>query len=68
MNKETFLRRNMVEQRTGLKRSTIYKHMREGTFPNPIRIGPRMVAWLESDIEKWQAEQVAASRATAKGY
>jgi len=56
-----FLRRPQVEQRTGLKRSTIYKFMKLGTFPAPVRIGPRAVAWLESDIEQWQAAQVAAT-------
>lgn len=57
----TFLRRPQVETRTGLKRSTIYQRIANGTFPEPIRIGPRAVAWLESDIAKWQAERVSAA-------
>ena len=59
----TFLRRRTVEAKTGLSRSSIYARIADGTFPKPIRIGPRSVAWLESDIEAWQAAQVAASRA-----
>jgi prophage regulatory protein len=59
---QIFLRRPQVEARTGLKRSTIYQRIRDGTFPKPVRIGPRAVAWLETDVSQWQAAQVAASR------
>lgn len=45
------LRRNQVEQEVGLKRSTIYQRMQEGTFPRPIRLGERAVGWRASDIE-----------------
>jgi prophage regulatory protein len=48
-----FLRRRAVEHRTGLSRSTIYMMMHSGTFPRPVRIGGRAVAWLESDIDAW---------------
>jgi prophage regulatory protein len=58
----TFLRRRTVEAKTGLSRSTIYARMKDGTFPAPIRIGPRAVAWIESDIEAWQAARVSATR------
>jgi len=59
---QIFLRRPQVEIRTGLKRSTIYQRIKDGTFPKPVRIGPRAVAWLETDVSQWQAAQVAASR------
>ena len=61
----TFLRRRTVENKTGLSRSTIYARVKDGTFPAPVRIGPRAVAWLESDVEAWQAAQVAATRNAA---
>jgi len=61
----TFLRRRTVETKTGLSRSTIYARIAAGTFPKPVRIGPRAVAWLESDVEAWQAAQVAATRNAA---
>ena len=28
--------------------------VREGRFPFPVKIGPRAVAWLTSDIEAWE--------------
>ena len=45
------LRRSQVEQEVGLKRSTIYQRMQEGTFPSSIRLGERAVGWRASDIE-----------------
>ena len=45
-----------VMKATRLSRSTIYNRMREGTFPDQIKLGEsergeRKVVWLESDIE-----------------
>ena len=47
------LRRKDVEEIVGLSRSTIYKLMSTGAFPRSIRLGPRAVGWLLSDIEAW---------------
>lgn len=44
-----------VEQQTSLDITTIYRKMKAGTFPQPVRIGKRRVAWRESDIVAWQA-------------
>ena len=54
-----FLRRRSVEDRTGLSRSTIYLFVQNGTFPRPVRIGGRAVAWLESDIDAWIEARLA---------
>lgn len=47
------LRRPVMENRTGLSRSTIYAMISEGTFPKPIRLGKRAVGWTETDIAEW---------------
>jgi prophage regulatory protein len=49
----SILRRGQVEREVGLKRSTIYQRMQEGTFPRPIRLGERAVGWRASDIERF---------------
>lgn len=51
------LRRPEVERRTGLSRTTIYRLMDEGQFPRPRRIGLRAVAWLQHEIDAWQASR-----------
>ena len=50
---EKLIRRPEVEARTGLSRSTIYDWMKRGVFPQPVRLGTRLVAWRESDIAVW---------------
>lgn len=50
-----FLRLPAVLDRVGLKRATIYKRIKAGTFPEPVQLGPRAVAWDEEKIAEWQA-------------
>jgi prophage regulatory protein len=38
---------------TGLGRSTIYSWIADGSFPVPVRLGPRAVAWRWSDLDRW---------------
>lgn len=38
---------------TGLGRSTIYKKIKEGTFPPPLQISPGCVRWKDLDIAAW---------------
>ncbi len=57
-----FLRLPQVKSVTGLSKSTIYARIAEGTFPKQIALGPRLVAWVESDIQKWITEQISAAR------
>jgi len=56
------LRLPEVKATTGLSKSTIYARIAEGTFPKQIPLGPRLVVWVESEIQNWIAEQVAATR------
>ena len=49
----TMLRRVEVEEICGLTRSTIYRLMRAGKFPEPIRIGPRAVRWPKQELYDW---------------
>jgi prophage regulatory protein len=51
------LRRNAVEELTGLSRSTIYDLMAKGAFPRPVRLTGRAVAWPESAIAEWLAQR-----------
>ena len=58
----SILRRPDVERRTGLSRSTIYLKVSLGLFPKPIKLGPRAIGWLATEIDEWLQEQVASSR------
>ena len=60
---ERLLRRREVEGMTGLARSSIYRHMEDGTFPRPVRVGPSAVRWRSTDIESWMASRPTAGSA-----
>ena len=57
---DRLLRLSAVRSRTALGRSTIYRLMRNGDFPEPLKIGARAVRWRESEIEEWLAARPRA--------
>lgn len=57
------LRRHEVERLTGLSKASIYRKMRAGAFPLPLKLGSRAVAWRADEIQEW-----IASRPRAVGW
>ena len=43
---------------TGLRPSTVYKQIREGRFPKPIKITSRTSAWTNKSIDNWIEEKL----------
>lgn len=58
---QRLLRRVDVERYCQISRSTIYKLMRAGLFPLPIRIAPGAVRWPEQELAAWLARQPRAT-------
>ena len=57
------LRVKDVERELGISRTTIWRLVKAGAFPPPLRITSKAIAWRRSDIEAWQeqlVERVAA--------
>ncbi|MBF0141443.1 MAG: AlpA family transcriptional regulator [Magnetococcales bacterium] len=50
---DRILRNPEVRHITGLGRTSLYDLIRIGEFPNPVKLGPRTVGWLESQIRAW---------------
>ena len=50
------LRFKTVIDRTGLSRSTIYRKIGEGTFPQQLRISVHGAGWSEAEVERWVAD------------
>ncbi|HUW76746.1 MAG TPA: AlpA family phage regulatory protein [Gallionella sp.] len=48
------LRRQTVEQMSGLSRATIYRLIKLGKFPRRLSIGTGSVCWRLSDVIAWQ--------------
>jgi len=47
-----------LEGIVGIKQTKIYEGIREGTFPRPVRIGVKVVAWNSVDVDRWIGEQI----------
>lgn len=57
-----FLRLPAVMDAVGLARATIYKRIKAGTFPAPVQLGPRAVAWDQAAIADWQASLTTGTK------
>lgn len=57
------LRTKEVLARTKMSRSTLYDHIKAGTFPAPFKIGRQAIAWTSDQIEEWIADRIAFSAA-----
>lgn len=53
-----FLKLPEVRRRTGKGKTQIYRDMKKGTFPMSVSNGEEGVAWLESEIHKWQEDKI----------
>ncbi|NQE63170.1 AlpA family transcriptional regulator [Caulobacter sp. RHG1] len=55
---DRIVRLKTVLARTGLSRSTLYRKIREGSFPRQVRISIHGAGWRESAINRWIADPV----------
>ena len=61
--KHRFIRLSEVMSRTGYGRTSIYRKMEDGSFPNSLKlVGPpkdpnefdsRAIAWIEEEVDQW---------------
>ena len=58
--KDTINRLPAVKQFSGLGKTSIYNGVAAGTFPAPLKIGPRAVGWRTSDLTKWLNSRMGA--------
>ena len=56
-NTPRLLIRSEVEARARLCTSSVYRLMRKGLFPLPVRVGERAVRWREDEINAWNASR-----------
>ena len=52
-NPDLVLSQKQVCDLTGLKRNTIWKLRRDGTFPNPHKLTTRKIGWPARVISDW---------------
>lgn len=55
-----------VLRRVGFSRTKMYELIKEGRFPNKVKIGLRSVAFVESEIDAWIDGIISDSRYNRK--
>lgn len=57
--KKTFLKHELlnyddVSLMLGISRTTLYRMVTKGTFPQPIKISRQTVRWTKEDVNEWK--------------
>lgn len=58
----SFVKLDQVRAESQKSTSAIHRGVRNGTFPAPVKIGPRAVAWTRDSIEAWKRSCIEASQ------
>jgi prophage regulatory protein len=56
------LRLNEVLKLVGISRSTLYRLLSEGDFPERVYISERCVGWTEDSIHDWVVKKLEQQR------
>lgn len=64
---EVLLRAHEVCRRTTLSRTAIYRAIRLGTFPRPVKVTKFVSAWREADINEWIRARPSLAVVAARG-
>ncbi len=67
VQRDRFLRLPEVEHLTGLRKSTIYRLMRERQFVQCVQVTPRCTGWSEAKVLQWVQDRIAAATTTQQG-
>ena len=57
MSEERMLRLRSVVSMTGLSKSTLYRLIKQGRFPQPLRLTQRAVRWRREEVDEWLSQR-----------
>ena len=43
--------------RYGVNRSSLYKWVKSGEYPKPIKIGPKFTRWRREDVQRYESSR-----------
>ena len=52
-----YLRVWQVSRKTTMSKSQIWEEAKEGRFPQPISLSPRVTVWIEAEIDSWMEKK-----------
>lgn len=58
---QQLVRLSEVSDVTTLSKASIYRLLKGGRFPTPVRIGERRVAWKLSDVMSWVEQRTGVA-------
>ncbi|RZI59577.1 MAG: AlpA family phage regulatory protein [Rubrivivax sp.] len=58
-----FLRQAQVLLFVPISKSTLWRRVEAGSFPQPIKLSCKVTAWRAEDVRRWITEQGAAVKA-----
>lgn len=53
----TYFKDTQLAKHLGIGRATIWRWIKEGRFPPPVRFSENCVRWASDDIDKWLADR-----------
>jgi prophage regulatory protein len=59
-----YIRQAELQECIPFSGATLWRKIAAGTFPQPIKLGPRVTAWMLDDVLAWLAAQRGATPAT----
>ena len=55
-NEHSFIRQPQVlTEYAPFSASTLWRKIKDGTFPSPVKLSPAVTAWKVKDLVEWQA-------------
>lgn len=49
----SFIRQKQLLGKLGFSAATLWRKVKAGTFPKPIKLGKNITAWRYSEVEGW---------------
>ena len=47
-----------LAKKYGVHRTTIWRWVKQGTFPNPVKLSQGCTRWVEKLVQEWEANRV----------
>lgn len=63
----TLLTGDAANKKASISTSLRHKLVKAGKFPQPVQLGARRIAFVESEIDEWIAGRISASRTKKTG-
>lgn len=52
--------KQLLDNHVPFSPATLWRKVKAGTFPLPVKLSDRVTAWNVADVRQWVAQQVAA--------